>query len=124
MSAVKAPESIKEFPLALIKNMTTLATSGFGVVVALAWNEAIKAIVEQYIDPYLGKNSGVVSLFIYATIMTFLAVVVTMQLSAIQKTLEELQDRFLIVKKNQENAAIAEAEAAHKKTKAAKKKKK
>lgn len=124
MSAVKAPESIKEFPLALIKNMTTLATSGFGVVVALAWNEAIKATVTEYIDPYLGKSSGVVSLFIYATIMTFLAVVVTMQLSAVQRTLEDLQERFLIKKKNDEDAAIAEAEAAEKKATAAKKKKK
>lgn len=94
MSKLESPTSIQEFPLALVKNMTTLATSGFGVVVALAWNEAIKSAVEQFIDPYLGKNSGVVSLFIYATIMTFLAVAVTMQLSTIQKRLEEFHERI------------------------------
>lgn len=94
MSKIESPKSLREFPLALIKNMTSLATSGFGVVVALAWNEAIKASVEHFIDPYLGKNSGVASLFIYATIMTVLAVIITMQLSTIQRRLEELNERL------------------------------
>lgn len=94
MSKIESPQTLREFPLALIKNMTSLATSGFGVVVALAWNEAIKASVEQFIDPYLGKNSGVVSLFIYATIMTLLAVIITMQLSNIQRRLEEINERL------------------------------
>ena len=67
-----------------------LATSGFGVVVALAWNEAIKATVSTYIDPYLGESSGVISLFIYAVVMTTLSVLVTMQLAGIQKRLEHL----------------------------------
>ncbi|OIP73938.1 MAG: hypothetical protein AUK08_04900 [Candidatus Pacebacteria bacterium CG2_30_36_39] len=83
---------MKEIPLVIIKNMVALATSGFGVVVALAWNEAIKTAVQTYIDPILGKNSGVVSLFIYAIIMTLLAVLVTMQLAKMQKTLEEVNE--------------------------------
>lgn len=66
-----------------------LATSGFGVVVGLAWNEAIKASVETYIAPYLGVGSGVISLFIYATLMTFLAVMITMQLAGIERRIEE-----------------------------------
>lgn len=93
MSQIKTPKSISELPLALVKNMITLATSGFGVVVALAWNEAIKGIVEEFIDPYLGAGSGILSLFIYATIMTTLAVVITMQLSSIEKKLTELHDK-------------------------------
>ncbi|NCN45619.1 MAG: hypothetical protein COU63_03730 [Candidatus Pacebacteria bacterium CG10_big_fil_rev_8_21_14_0_10_36_11] len=92
MSNIDAPNSIKEIPLVIIKNMVALATSGFGVVVALAWNEAIKTAVQTYIDPILGKNSGVVSLFIYAIIMTLLAVLVTMQLAKMQKTLEEVNE--------------------------------
>lgn len=94
MSKIESPKNLRELPLALVKNMTGLATSGFGVVVALAWNEAIKASVEHFIDPYLGKGSGVASLFIYATIMTVLAVVITMQLSSIQRRLEELHERI------------------------------
>ena len=93
MADIKSPQSLTEFPLALIKNMITLATSGFGVVVALAWNEAIKQSVELYISPYLGANSGIASLFIYAVIMTFLAVTVTMQLSQIEKKVEQLHEK-------------------------------
>lgn len=85
MAEIKSPEKISELPMALIKNMITLATSGFGVVVALAWNDAIKQFVTDFIDPYLGKNSGIISMFIYASVVTFLAVVVTMQLTNIEK---------------------------------------
>jgi hypothetical protein len=93
MSKIKSPESISDLPLALIKNMIVLATSGLGVVVALAWNEAVKGIVSEFIDPYLGKSGGVFSLMIYASIMTILAVLVTMQLSLIEKKLEKINDR-------------------------------
>lgn len=92
MSKIDTPSSLQEMPIAVVQNMITLATSGFGVVVALAWNEAIKAIVEHYIDPYLGKDSGLVSLFIYASIMTILAVSVTMQLSMVQRRLEQIHE--------------------------------
>lgn len=93
MSTLNSPASLKEMPLAIITNMVGLATSGFGVVVALAWNEAIKTSVETYIYPLLGKNSGVISLFVYALVMTLLAVIVTMQLARLQKTLEIVSQR-------------------------------
>jgi hypothetical protein len=48
----------------------------------------IKNFVESYIKPYLGQGTGVFSLFIYAVVVTILAVVVTMQLSKIEKRLE------------------------------------
>lgn len=69
----------------LVKNMVTLATGGFGVVVGLAWTEFIKVLVADYLDPLLGKNGSLISLFIYAIITTALAVVVTMQLTQLQK---------------------------------------
>jgi hypothetical protein len=93
MAKIKSPEKLSDLPLSLVTNMVMLATSGFGVVVALAWNEAVKAGVATYIDPYLGKSSGVVSLIIYALLMTFLAVMVTMQLTFIQKKLEEVDTK-------------------------------
>lgn len=96
MSKIETPETIQELPLAIVKNMITLATSGFGVVVALAWNEAIKGTVNQFISPYLGKSGGVISLAIYALVMTVLAVLVTMQLSQIERKLTRLNE---IVKK-------------------------
>ena len=88
MAKIQTPEKITELPLTLIKQMIILSTSGFGVVVALAWNEVIKNFVESYVKPYLGEGTGVFSLFIYAVVVTILAVLVTMQLSKIEKRLE------------------------------------
>lgn len=109
MSKITSPQSLSEFPLALVKNMIALATSGFGVVVALAWNEAVKQSVEQYIKPYLGEGSGIASLFIFAAIMTFLAVTVTMQLSQIEKKMEQLAEK--VSHRRDEEAPVTDAKA-------------
>lgn len=58
-----------------------LSTSSFGLVAALAWNELIKEIVNMYIKPLVGGASGIISLLIYAVIVTTLAVIVTINLS-------------------------------------------
>ena len=65
----------------VLSEMLRLATSGFGLVAALAWNELIKEIIKEYIKPILGETSGVVSLVIYAVLVTALAVFVTYNLS-------------------------------------------
>lgn len=69
----------------VVKQMLTLATSGFGLVAALAWNELIKEVVTEYIKPVAGVNSGLISLFIYAVIITLLAVFVTYSLTRLVK---------------------------------------
>ncbi len=95
MAKIETPEKFEELPLAMVKNMVTLATSGFGVVVALAWNELIKGFVAGYVDPYLGKDGTMISLFIYALLMTALAVLVTMQLATMQRRLEKISVRVM-----------------------------
>lgn len=92
MPEIQPPESIKELPLAIIKNMIALATSGFGVVVALAWNDAIKKVVTDIVNPYFGNSGSIISLFIYAIAVTLMAVFVTMQLSSLQRRFESLQN--------------------------------
>ena len=79
MVAKDADEFRKQFVGRALK----LVTSGFGLVSALAWNELIKEVVEVYIKPYFGKNSGLISLAIYAMVVTALAVFITYQLSKI-----------------------------------------
>ncbi|HKB88079.1 MAG TPA: DUF5654 family protein [Patescibacteria group bacterium] len=69
----------------IFKQMLTLATSGFGLVAALAWNELIKEIVTKYIQPVAGVNSGLISLLVYAVIVTLLAVFVTYSLTKLVK---------------------------------------
>ena len=68
--------------------MLTLATSGFGLVAALAWNEVIKEAVQTYIKPYFAGVSGLISLLIYAVIVTSLAVIVTYQLTKINEKID------------------------------------
>ena len=70
----------KSFHHELINQMLTLATSGFGLVAALAWNNTIQTIVKEYIEPRV-PGSGLVSQLIYALIVTLLAVLITYQLS-------------------------------------------
>ena len=62
-----------------------LSTSAFGLVAALAWNELIKEVVTMYIKPLVGGASGIVSLAIYAVLVTSLAVLVTINLSRFTK---------------------------------------
>lgn len=90
MATIESPEKITDVPKALVKNMIFLATSGFGVVVALAWNEFIKAGIDQYIAPYF-DGGGIVSLLIYAVVVTGIAVIVIMQLSSLEKKIDRLE---------------------------------
>jgi uncharacterized membrane protein (DUF106 family) len=70
---------------AVLKQMLTLSTSAFGLVAALAWNEAIKEALATYIKPYTAKASGLISLLIYAVVVTLLAVLITYSLTKIIK---------------------------------------
>lgn len=60
-----------------------LATSAFGLIAALAWNEVIQEIVNEYVRPFFGEGSGLVSLVIYAVAITLLVVFITYQVSKI-----------------------------------------
>ena len=80
----------KKLHIAILKQMVTLSTSGFGLVMALAWNNVIQQFVKDYLQPYLSKGSSLASLFIYAILITILGVFVTLQLSKAVKKVEDL----------------------------------
>jgi Zn-dependent protease with chaperone function len=72
----------KRFHVEVVRQMLSLATSGFGLVAALAWNNVVKEFVDKYVKSAIpGGQSGLISLLIYAIIVTLLAVLVTFQLS-------------------------------------------
>lgn len=73
----------KHLHVEIVRQMLTLATSGFGLVAALAWNSVIQEFVNSYIKKFLPSGSGVLSLLIYAIIVTLFAVFITYQLSKI-----------------------------------------
>ena len=61
---------------AYLQTMIALASAAFGVVAALAWNSAITALVKQI----FGSGAQIVSLFIYAIVVTILADIVMVNL--------------------------------------------
>ncbi len=89
MEKVKPPSEAKELPLAFVRQVATLATSGFGLVAALAWNNVIREVVDQVIKPLVGNASGLWSLIIYAVLVTLLALVVTLYIAKLETRLEK-----------------------------------
>jgi hypothetical protein len=73
----------------IVKQMVTLSTSGFGLVAALAWNSVIQEFVNSYVKKWIPIGGGIISLLIYALLITTLAVLVTVQLSKLSKRLQE-----------------------------------
>lgn len=65
---------------ALFGQMLTLATSGFGLVAALAWNQAIQDFVKEYVQPFF-PSTAIYYKFFYAILITLIAVFITYQLS-------------------------------------------
>lgn len=88
MPKLTPPQSHRDLPKAVLKQMTALATSGLGLVAALAWNSVIQETVNEYIKPLIGSNSGIISLLIYAILITILAVFVTLQLTRLEEKLK------------------------------------
>ena len=78
----------KSLPKAVVGKITALTTSALGLIAALAWNNVIQETVNAYIKPLIGGQSGLVSLLIYAVIITVLAVVVTLNLSRLEQKLK------------------------------------
>ena len=65
----------KEEPMKVIvlDKIAALVTAAFGLVAALAWNEAIKAIFREI----FGEAESIGPLLIYAIIVTIAAVILT-----------------------------------------------
>ena len=60
-----------------LQTMITLASASLGLVAALAWNEAIKAIIKEV----LHADESITGLLVYAILATVIAVVVLILLA-------------------------------------------
>lgn len=74
-------EELKKLKTEIIEKLSTLITTAFGLVAALAWNEAIKAIFERV----FGSPSELVPMLIYAVVVTIIAVLATIWISRLAK---------------------------------------
>ena len=66
----------------IAKQVIALSGSAFGLIAALAWNEAIQTLVNQYLSFSVG--SQIISKVVYALLVTFLLVVATVQLARLK----------------------------------------
>lgn len=66
--------SNKKLRLEILEKMAALATAGFGLVAALAWNEAIQDLFKKI--EVFNRNS-LLSKFVYAVLVTVIIVAVT-----------------------------------------------
>jgi len=84
-------EENKSLRIEILEQVSSLATAGFGLVAALAWNDAIKAIFSQFF-PSPGGN--LLALLGYALVITILVVVITIQLGrAVNLAKKQLKNR-------------------------------
>ncbi len=93
MAKKKETKEEKKLHVEVVKQMITLATSGFGLVAALAWNNVIQEFVSTYVKKILPDGSSIISLLFYAIFITLLAVFITFQLSKLLKGLESTEDK-------------------------------
>lgn len=65
-------------------------TAGFGVVAGLAWNDAIKAFIEEFFPQ---ENSNLLAKFSYAVIITIIVVVISLYLVKLLRTEQKKEDK-------------------------------
>lgn len=89
MAIKKIKETLKEDSKAIQKEVKEKSLGyvlgGFGVVAGLAWNDAVKALL-NYIYPVSESGASIWAQFGYAAIMTVVLVVLSMYLSKVFKT--------------------------------------
>ncbi len=63
-----------------VSRTVTLITSAFGLIAALAWNDAIQSFIKKF---FVNSNNALNSKFVYAILVTVLAVIVSLWLDKI-----------------------------------------
>ncbi len=67
------PEKEPPVKIVIVDKISALISAAFGLVAALAWNEAIKAVFKEV----FGTADAVVPMLIYAVVVTIAAVIAT-----------------------------------------------
>jgi uncharacterized membrane protein (DUF106 family) len=75
-------KSLKEHA---VSETTKLLTASLAFVAALAWNQLIQELINNYVKPLFGNQTGLISLLIYAIVVSIIAVTATYLLSKFTK---------------------------------------
>lgn len=73
MEQPQTPAEKRSLRREMVERMSELSATGFGLVAALAWNDAIQELFKEI----FGTASTVVAKFFYAVIITVVVVLVT-----------------------------------------------
>lgn len=76
-------KQLKELKVEILVKMSDLAVAGFGLVAALAWNEAIQGLFNKFLPK--GSGGGLIASVFYAVVVTAIVVFVTYKLSKMTK---------------------------------------
>lgn len=74
-------EELEKTKKAAKEKMATLILAGFGLVAALAWNDAIQTFF-NFLFP---KSQEIIGKFVYALLVTFIVVIISLQLQKISR---------------------------------------
>lgn len=84
--AQKRKENRTEFKVEALEAFAALITAAFGLVAALAWNDAIKTTINNFFDSTVEVSMGQFgALYFYAIIVTFIAVLFTIWIARASK---------------------------------------
>lgn len=72
----------------VLDKMATLLTSAFALVAALAWNDAIKQLFAKLLP---SQDGQIVGLFVYAAVVTVVAVLATLWIGRLAQKIEDLE---------------------------------
>ncbi|MFA6709837.1 MAG: DUF5654 family protein [Candidatus Methanomethylophilaceae archaeon] len=78
-----------KFKIQLLETTAALITAAFGLVAALAWNAAIQALIAEFIS----KDNGLIGQFVYAIIVTVVAVIMTLMIARSIGKLKEAESK-------------------------------
>ena len=66
----------KDLKTEILEQITSLATAGFGLAAALAWNDAIKSLFLAIFP----ETGNIIAQFVYAIVITIIVVLITIKL--------------------------------------------
>jgi TRAP-type C4-dicarboxylate transport system permease small subunit len=72
----------------VLEKTLQLATAAFGLVAALAWNDAIQTLFAQI----FGEAADITAKFIYALLVTGIVVLVTIRLARLQERVTKKEE--------------------------------
>ncbi len=81
----KTKQSMRETNKQIISQGLGLVSSAFVLVAGLAWNDAVRSLIGRYFK----AGSGIISQFIYAILVTIIAVIITVRLNNLAQKFKE-----------------------------------